>query len=312
MAQPTLADLTALAAIVAHRSFRKAADELELSPSTLSHMMRALEANMGVRLLHRTTRSVSPTEAGARLVERLRPLLRDLDGALAEVDAARGRPSGTLRINAPEVAARLLLGSVVPAFLARFPEMSLDLVTEGRLIDIVAQGFDAGVRLGEAVPQDMVAVRFGAETRFVAVASPGYLATRTPPRTPDDLKGHDCIRFRLPSGKLYRWEFEKLGQALSVDVSGALTLDDLDLMADAAAAGLGIAYVPEWAARPYVERGALIVVLDDWCPWIPGLCLYYPGHRHVPPGLRAFIDMLREVAASLEHAASECSPSARP
>ncbi len=293
MAKPTLADLTALAAIVAHRSFRKAADELGLSPFTLSHLMRALEANMGVRLLHRTTRSVSPTEAGTRLVERLRPVLRDLDGALAEVEAVRNRPGGTLRINANETAARLLLGSVVPAFLERYPDMSLDLVTNGRLIDIVAGGFDAGVRLGEAVPQDMIAVRFGGDTRFVAVAAPAYLSARPPPQTPDGLKSHACIRVRMPSGKLYRWEFEKHGQALTVDVPGPLTLDHIGLMADAAEAGLGIAYVPEQAVRSRIERGALATVLDDWCPWIPGLCLYYPGHRHVPSGLRAFIEALQ-------------------
>lgn len=293
MAKPTLADLTALAAIVAHRSFRKAADELGLSPSTLSHLMRALEASMGVRLLHRTTRSVSPTEAGNRLVERLRPVLRDLDGALAEVEAARSRPGGTLRINATETAARLLLGSAVPAFLARYPDISLDLVTDGRLIDIVAEGFDAGVRLGEAVPQDMVAVRLGGDTRFVAVAAPAYLAAHPPPQTPDGLKGHACIRIRLPSGKLYRWEFEKRGQALTVDVPGPLTLDHIGLMTEAAEAGLGIAYVPEQAVRSRIERGTLATVLDDWCPWIPGLCLYYPGHRHVPSGLRAFIEVLQ-------------------
>lgn len=294
MGKPTLADLTALAAIVAHRSFRKAADELDLSPSTLSHMMRALEASVGVRLLHRTTRSVSPTEAGARLVERLRPVLRDLDGVLAEVEAVRRSPSGTLRINASEIAARLLFNSVVPAFLARYPDMSLDLVTEGRLVDIVAEGFDAGVRLGEAVAQDMVAVRFGGDTRFVAVAAPGYLHAHPPPRTPDDLRNHACIRVRLPSGKLYRWEFEKHGQALVVDVPGVLTLDNTDLMVDAAEAGLGIAYVPERVVRSHLERGTLVAVLDDWCPWIPGLHLYYPGHRHVPPGLRAFIDALKD------------------
>lgn len=295
MAKPTLADLTALAAIVAHRSFRKAANELGVSPSTLSHLMRALEASMGVRLLHRTTRSVSPTEAGQRLVERLRPVLRDLDGALAEVEAVRSRPGGTLRINANETAARLLLGSVVPAFLARYPDMALDLVTDGRLIDIVAEGFDAGVRLGEAVPQDMIAVRLGGDTRFVAVAAPAYLSARPPPQTPDGLKDHACIRVRMPSGKLYRWEFERHGQALTVDVPGPLTLDHIGLMADAAEAGLGIAYVPEQAVRSRIGRGTLATVLDDWCPSIPGLCLYYPGHRHVPPGLRAFIEVLQGV-----------------
>lgn len=293
MAKPTLTDLTAFAAIVAHRSFRKAADELGLSPSTISHLMRGLEANIGVRLLHRTTRSVSPTEAGTRLVERLRPVLKDLDGALAEVEAARSHPGGILRINASETAARLLLASVVPAFLMRYPDMSLDLVTDGRLIDIVAEGFDAGVRLGEAVPQDMIVVHLGGDTRFVAVAAPAYLAAYPPPQTPDGLKTHACIRVRMPSGKLYRWEFEKHGQVLTVDVPGPLTLDHIGLMTDAAEAGLGIAYVPEQAVQSRIERGTLATVLDDWCPLIPGLCLYYPGHRHVPSGLRAFIKVLR-------------------
>jgi DNA-binding transcriptional LysR family regulator len=291
---PTLADLKALAAIVAHRSFRKAADELGMSPSTLSHAMRVLEAGMGVRLLHRTTRSVSPTEAGAQLVARLRPLLRDLGDALSEVDAFRGRPSGTLRLNASETAARVLLRQVVPAFLGRHPEMALDLVTDGELVDIVAQGFDAGVRLGEALPQDMVAVPIGGESRFVAVASPAYLAHRSPPKMPDDLQNHDCIRVRMPSGKLYRWEFERRGKALIVDVPGPLTLDHLGLMVQAAADGLGIAYVPDREAQPWLDDGRLVEVLSDWCPPIPGLFLYYPGSRLVPAGLRAFIEVLRE------------------
>ena len=292
--RPNLSELSALAAVAAHRSFRKAADELQLSPSTLSHVIRALEARVGVRLLHRTTRSVSATEAGQRLVARLRPVLRDLDLALAEVDGFR-RPSGTLRINSAEGPARMLLASVVPAFLASYPEMSLDLVTEGRLVDIVAEGFDAGVRLGEAVPQDMVAVRFGGPVRFVAVASPGYLAGKGAPQTPDDLSRHHCIRFRLRSGRLFRWEFARHGQELAVEVPGPLILDHVELMAEAAAAGLGIAYVPERTADPFVAAGRLVTVLDEWCPRIPGLFLYYPGHRQVPPGLRAFIDVLKQV-----------------
>ncbi len=294
--QPGLGDLTAFAAIVAHRSFRKAADELGLSPSTLSHMMRALEARLGVRLLHRTTRSVSPTEAGEQLAAHLTPILRDLDGVLAGVTAFQGRPAGRLRINASEPAARLLLRSVVPVFLRRCPEMSLDLVTEGRLVDIVAEGFDAGVRLGEAVPKDMIAVRFGGSVRFVVVAAPQYLAGHEPPQTPDDLQRHACIRVRLPSGKPYRWEFEQHGQELTLDVPGPLTLDHPELMLEAAAAGLGIAYVADRSALPYIESGTLVTVLDDWCPLIPGLFLYYPGRRHVPPGLRVFMDVLREGA----------------
>jgi DNA-binding transcriptional LysR family regulator len=293
--RPALGDLTALAAIVTHRSFRKAADELGVSPSTLSHMMRTLELKVGVRLLNRTTRSVSPTEAGERLVARLQPVLKELDLALQEVDAVRSRPSGSLRINASEPAARLLMQSVVQTFLARYPDMSVDLVTEGRLVDIVAGGFDAGVRLGEALPQDMIAVRFGGPVRFLAVASPAYLSGHTPPLVPDDLKDHACIRVRLPSGKLYRWEFAKHGQELTVDVPGPLTLDHLGLMTEAAADGMGIAYVPDRSAQPYIDAGKLVTVLDDWCPSIPGLFLYYPGHRHVPSGLKAFVDMLREM-----------------
>ena len=293
--KPALSDLTAFVAIAAHRSFRKAADELGLSPSTLSHMMRTLEASMGVRLLHRTTRSVSATEVGARLLERLQPVLRDFDLALQDVEAFQAQPRGTLRINASEVAARQLLHAVVPAFLARHPAMSLDLVTEGRLVDIVAEGFDAGIRLGEAVPQDMVAVRFGGPVRFVAVASPDYLAGKGAPQTPDDLSRHHCIRFRLRSGRLFRWEFARHGQELAVEVPGPLILDHVELMAEAAAAGLGIAYVPERTAHPFVAAGRLVTVLDEWCPRIPGLFLYYPGHRQVPPGLRAFIDVLKQV-----------------
>ncbi|MBC2807664.1 LysR family transcriptional regulator [Rhizobium ruizarguesonis] len=293
--RPTLADLRALSAIVTHRSFRKAADELGLSPSTLSHLMRSLEANMGVRLLNRTTRSVAATEAGERLVTRLTPLFRDFDLALEEVNEFRGHPSGTLKINTSEIAARVLLDAAVPTFLTRYPDMSLDLVTDNRLVDVVADGFDAGIRLREAVPLDMIVVEFGGDTRFVAVASPAYLAAHPAPPTPDALKSHACIRFRLPSGKLFRWEFEKHGHELVVDVPGVLTLDHVELMAQAATKGLGIAYVSDRTARPFLESGALVTVLDDWCPAIPGLCLYYPGHRHVPQGLRAFITVLTEV-----------------
>jgi DNA-binding transcriptional LysR family regulator len=293
--KPDLAELNAFAAIAAHRSFRKAADELGLSASSLSHMMRTLEQNMGVRLLNRTTRSVAPTEAGERLLARLGPVLRDLDHALDEVNAFRERPSGLLRINAGTPAARQLLSAVVPAFLTRYPEMALDLVTEGRLVDIVAEGFDAGIRLGESVPQDMIAVRFGGDIRFVAVASPGYLATHPVPLAPDDLASHACIRIRMPSGKPYRWEFARHGQEIVIDAPGALTLDNLELMAQAAVQGLGVAYMPDLVAKPYLANGELVTVLDEWCPAIPGLFLYYPGHRHVPMGLKAFIEVLKEL-----------------
>jgi len=281
-------------AIVAHRSFRKAADELGLAPSTLSHMMRTMEKKMGVRLLHRTTRSVAPTEAGERLAARLGPALKDVDAALEAVDTFRSGPRGSLRINSNISASRLLLKSIVPTYLARYPEMTVDLVSEGRLIDIVAEGFDAGVRLREAVPQDMIAVPFGGAAQFVAVVSPAYVNKQGRPQVPDDLAKHRCIRLRLPSGKLYRWEFEKNGEEIAVEVPGSLILDNIDLMVEVAAAGLGIAYVPRLAADDFLESGRLLLVLDDWCPKFDGLCLYYSGHRHVPAGLRAFIDLIHE------------------
>ncbi|PTQ59325.1 LysR family transcriptional regulator [Sphingomonas aurantiaca] len=293
MPKPNLADLTAFASIAEHRSFRRAADALGVSRSSLSHLMRTLEGTLGVRLLHRTTRSVAPTEAGERLLKRLAPVLRDLDEALDGVSDDSGQPSGTLRINGNETAARLLLGTVVPLFLARYPQMSIDLVSEGRLIDIVEQKFDAGIRLGESVPQDMIAVRIGGDMRFVAVASPAYLAANSPPVHPDDLRQHRCIRQRLPSGKLYRWEFARHAQEITIDVPGVLTLDHSGLMVEAAIDGLGIAFVPEHVACAGLDSKKLAIVLEDWSPAIPGLCLYYPGNRHIPAGLRAFIDMIK-------------------
>ncbi|WP_026791094.1 LysR family transcriptional regulator [Pleomorphomonas oryzae] len=294
MTKPTLSDLEAFAAIVRYRSFRKAADELGLSRSTLSHTLIGLERNLGVRLLHRTTRSVSPTDVGARLLERINPVLWDLDMALDGLAADAGEPSGRLRINANKSAACFLLSHVVPPFLRQYPQVELDLVSEGRLIDIVREGFDAGVRLAEAVPQDMIAVPVGGSVRFVAVASPDYLSEHTPPTTPDDLHRHACIRQRLPSGKRYRWEFVRSGVEMTIDVPGALTLDDSDLMVQAATDGLGIAYVPEPIARPALDSGKLTIVLPDWSPPLPGLMLYYPANRHTPSSLRAFIELLKD------------------
>ena len=288
-------ELNAFATIAAHASFRKASDELGVAPSTLSHMMRTLERTVGVRLLNRTTRSVALTEAGERLLARLRPLIDGFEQALDEVSTFSDHLSGTLRINASEHAARILLQAQVKTFLERHPSVSIDLVTDGRLVDIVAESFDAGIRLGDAVPQDMIAVRIGGPVRFITVASPSYLANRQSPRTPDDLKNHRCIRIRFPSGKPYRWEFSKRGRAQSVEVSGPMTLDHAGLMAEAAVDGMGIAYVMDQVAKPYLDSGKLIAVLDDWCPQIDGLHLYYSGHRYVPPALKAFIAMLQEV-----------------
>ncbi|UUD63544.1 LysR family transcriptional regulator [Pseudomonas seleniipraecipitans] len=295
MTKPTLADLNALKAVAHYRSFRKAADELGVSRSSLSHAIAALERNLGVRLLHRTTRSVAPTEAGERFLQRLTPALEGLDQAIDAVVEDGGHPTGTLRINGGEEAIRQLLKRVVPTFLQRYPHILLDLVIDGRLADIVKEGFDAGIRLEEAVPQDMIAVALSEDFRFLAVAAPSYLAAAGQPLVPEDLQHHQCIRQRLPSGKLYRWEFEKRGQQVAVDVPGAMTLNHTMLMIDAAAAGLGIAYVPETAAQQWLEEGRLTAVLEDWSPPVGGLRLYYSSHRHVSAALRAFIEVMKSI-----------------
>ncbi|MFH1553997.1 MAG: LysR family transcriptional regulator [Pseudomonadota bacterium] len=295
MIRPSLNDLAAFAAVANHRSFRRAADVMGVSRSALSHAIIGLEGKLGVRLFNRTTRSVSLTDAGARLLARLDPVLQDLDQALDTLSEERGTPSGTLRINANKGGARILLTDLVPRFLDLYPDVEIDLVSEGRLVDIVEQGFDAGVRLLEAVPRDMVAVKFGDDVRFIAVASPSYLEGSARPKTPDDLHVHRCIRQRLPSGKRYRWEFAKHGSEIAVDVPGNLTLDDNDLIVQAATAGRGIAYVPEPFAKPFLKSGQLVTVLDDWCPPTPGLALYYPRSRHVPSPLRAFVDLLKQL-----------------
>jgi DNA-binding transcriptional LysR family regulator len=294
--RPSLAELVSFATVAAHKSFRQAADELRMSPSTLSHTIRTLETRLSVRLLHRTTRSVSMTEIGQALLSRVQPLVKELDAALEDIENYRSKPSGTLRVNSNLIGARLLLKLAVPMFLARYPEMHLDLVTEGRLVDIVAEGFDAGIRLAESVPKDMVAVAFGGASRFVAVAAPAYLKNHGAPKAPLDLLQHPCVRYRMRNGRIYHWEFERRGHAMEVDVRGPLALDEDRLMIDAAIEGVGIAFVPEFAASEAIASRKLCVVLDDWCPRFPGLCLYYPGHRQVPAGLRAFVDVLKEVA----------------
>jgi DNA-binding transcriptional LysR family regulator len=302
--QPSLIELRALAVIARHRSFRKAADELDMAPSTISHMMSGLETRIGARLLNRTTRSVSPTQAGERLVARLGPILQDLDNAITEIDATRDQPRGNLRITASETVSMLLVQAVLPAFLERFPEMAVDLVAQPAFVDIVAEGYDAGFRLGEAVPLDMVAVRVGGPSRMLPIAAPSYLSSRERPITPDDLSRHTCIRSRTPNGRLYKWEFERHGHAITVDVRGPLMLNRTELMIEAALQGLGIAFVPQRLAAPHLETGKLCALLEDWCPAYPGLFLYYPGHRQVPAGLRAFIDLLKEMPEEVWGASS--------
>ncbi|MDM0008138.1 LysR family transcriptional regulator [Variovorax sp. J22G73] len=293
-----LSELDGVVAVAAHRSFRKAAAELGVSPSALSQSVAGLEAQMGVRLFHRTTRSVALTQAGEDFLDRVRPALRQLAAAMDATNAFRGKPVGTLRINTSEGAARLVLVPVVGEFLRRYPDMAVELVTEGRLVDIVKAGFDAGIRFTENVPQDMIAVACSPPLRHAVVASPAYFEGRSRPAHPDDLAAHSCIRARLAAGALYRWEFERNGEVFEVEVPGALTLDNQTLIVRAAVNGLGIGYVPDWAVADHLASGRLVRVLQDWTPPSPGLSLYYSGHRHVPAGLRAFVDLVRELTPS--------------
>jgi DNA-binding transcriptional LysR family regulator len=290
-----LGELEAVLAVARHRSFRAAANEMSVSTSALSHAVAALEARIGVRLFNRTTRSVSLSEAGAQFVSSVAPALSTIHAALEQAGSFRDTPSGTLRINTSVGAANQVM-PVFIAFLQRYPEMKLDIVTEGRLIDIVVEGFDAGIRLMENVPRDMIAVPFGDRQRFAVVGSPAYFVQHKPPHAPVDLSAHRCIRSRLPSGSIYQWEFERRGETVRIDGDGALTLDEPGLMLAAARAGLGLAYLTEWHVNADLEAGTLVRVLEDWTPPLDGLCLYYPGRRHVPAGLRALTDMIREYA----------------
>lgn len=286
--------LNVFLAVAAHRNFRAAAREVDITASAVSHSIKTLEQRLGVRLLNRTTRSMSLTDAGERLAARLRPTLSSLSHALQEIDDLRDAPSGTIRINASEGAVRLVLRPLLARFLRTYPQVHLDIVCDGRLSDVVGEGFDAGIRLAEAVPQDMIAVRVSDPVRFAAVASPSYFLARGRPSTPQDLHQHDCIRFRFDSGALYRWEFARHGVQESINVNGPLTLTDQPLMVEAAMDGIGIAFVPEHLALEALKNGKLERVLDEWCPAYPGLCLYYAGHRHMSSALRALIDMLRD------------------
>lgn len=289
-----LSEFEAVVAIARLKSFRAAADELGMSTSALSHAVSAFETRLGVRLFNRTTRSVSPTDAGSQFIERVAPALAEIDGAIEGINSHRDTPTGTLRINTSAGAGRMVLTPLVLEYLRRYPEMNLVLVTEGRLVDIVQQGFDAGIRISEAVPQDMIAVPIGGDIRMVVVGSPAYFADRDKPLVPADLLRHRCIRARMAAGSIWRWEFEQRGETVEIDVPGSLTLDEMSLILEATLEGAGLGYVSEWSARPHIAAGELIPVLMDWSPPYPGLCLYYPGRRHIPAGLRAMIELIRE------------------
>lgn len=290
-------DLLAFVAVATDQSFTQAAARLGMSQSSLSRTIRKLEEQIGMRLLTRTTRSVSPTEAGQRLLASVGPRLDEIEAELIALSALRSRPAGTVRITASEYAAETVLWPRLAYVLADYPDIRVEIVSENGFVDIAAQSLDAGVRLGESIEKDMIAVRIGPDERLIPVAAPAYLNRHSHPRTPQDLVAHTCINLRLVgSGSLYAWEFEQAGRPLRVRVDGQLTFTSISLSVDAAIKGFGIAFVPEEAARAAITRGELVAILEDWCPPISGFHLYYPSRRQQSPAFQIIVDALRHRA----------------
>jgi DNA-binding transcriptional LysR family regulator len=295
MYRPGLNDLDVVIAIARKSSFRAAALDLGMSTTALSNAVGKLEASLGVRLFNRTTRSVSLTDAGRIFVEQVGPALQDIHGAMEAVRAQRATPSGTLRINTFATAARDIISPLVLEFLRRYPQVHIDLVTEGRLVDIVAEGFDLGVRVADLVPTDMIAVSLGRPQRHAVVGSRAYIEKYGRPRVPPDLLNHRCIRVRLPNSALFRWQFSKRGRSAQIDVSGPITLDEADLARTAVLEGFGLGFFMEQNVLADIKAGRLVRVLEDWTPPFAGLCLYYPGRRNPSGALKAFIALAREL-----------------
>ncbi len=288
-----LSHLGVFAAVARHGSFRKAASELALSASAVSYAVRTLEDRLGVGLFNRTTRSVALTEAGKHLLERLQPALGGVNLALEEMNMFRASPAGTLRINSSRDAAVMVIGPLIQRYLEAYPDITLDIVSDDGLIDIVDRGFDLGIRYEEHVPEDMIAVPAWPAQRFVVVGSPGYFARHGVPLHPDDLAQHNCVRYRFPRGTYYKWELGQGDIKLEVDVPGRLSVGDSQLAMRAALDGVAIAFLPEFRLQPYIASGQLVCVLEDWCPPTTRLMMYYPRQRRMSSALRAFIDMAR-------------------
>ena len=293
MSRPSLAALEVFLTVARLGSFRKAAAERGVSPSALSHVIRGLEEMLGIRLFNRTSRSISLTEAGRHLLERVGPALGEVAEALDGIDAFRGRPAGVLRLNVPRIANELILQRMVGRFLAEYPEVKMEVTSHDGLVDIVAGGFDAGIRRDRRLAAGMVALPVGPARRFAVVGAPCYLAGRDRPQVPQELHSHDCIERAFPDGSRYAWEFGRDGEALEIEVSGRLVVDDTALMVRAALDGVGLAFVYEDLVAEPVASGRLVRMLEDWCPIQPRFFLYYAGRRQVPAALRAFIDMVR-------------------
>lgn len=287
-------DLAAFAVVAKERSFTKAAAKVGVSQSALSQTIRNLERRLGLRLLSRTTRSVAPTEAGERLLKTIASRFDEIESALASLNELREKPAGSIRITAGEHAALSVLQPALRKILPRYPDINIEIVVDYGLTDIVAQGYDAGVRLGEQVAKDMVAVRVGPDFRMAVVGAPSYFKHRARPKTPQDLAGHNCINIRLPTyGGLFPWDLEKEGREVNVRVEGQLVFNHMALRLTSALQGLGLAYLPEDQARPYLASRRLIRVLDDWCPSFPGYHLYYPSRRHASPAFGLIVEALR-------------------
>jgi DNA-binding transcriptional LysR family regulator len=288
------AEMSAFAEVAAHRSFAKAASQLGVSRSTLSETIRGIEDRLGVRLLNRTTRSVAPTEAGERLLARLAPILGDFKAALDSVNEFRSSPTGQLRITVPPPAVPLVIEPLMARFLAAHPKITLEISADGTLRDIVSERFDAGIRIGERIDRDMIALPVGGALCVAVVASPGYLAAHPRPAKPQDLQAHNCLRIRFPSGTIKPWLFEKAGKKIEVAVEGSLIVNDEPMVRRAALDGIGIAYtLGEFVEEP-VRDGRLVTLLEDWAPRLPGFYLYYPSRRQVPAPLQALVDFLRK------------------
>jgi DNA-binding transcriptional LysR family regulator len=295
MMRGSLAELEAVLAVSAQGGFRAAARELGISSSSLSQQIATLETRMGVRLFNRSTRSVVLSAAGEQFVASVGPALEAIRGAVEHVDEHRAEATGILRINTSVGATRMVLKQLILEYMRRNTQMAVEIVTEGALVDVNAKGFDAGIRIREAVPADMVVVPIGDNIRPAIVASPDYFHRYQKPQVPADLQEHNCIRARMASGTIYRWEFERRGESFALDVPGKLVLDDSDLMLRAARDGGGLAYLNEWQVRDDLAAGRLEQVLSDWTPPYPGLCLYYPGRRNIPAKLRRLVDLIHEL-----------------
>jgi DNA-binding transcriptional LysR family regulator len=289
------AELSAFVAVAEHASFTKAAKQLRLSTGTLSQTIRALEERLGVRLLNRTTRSVAPTEVGERLLARLRPLLDDFEAAVEAINAFRDKPAGRLRLTVPPPVAHFVIAPLLARFLAQYPDIRLDISVDSAMVDIVGGRFDAGIRVGEQLARDMIAVRITDDLRSVAVASPDYFARHPHPQAPKDLEAHNCIRLHWSGGQFRRWEFSVEGKLLEFDVEGSVIVNDLDLAIRASLDGVGILYVRADFVAPMIADGRLVPTLEQWMPPpSDGFFLYYPSRRQNPGALQALIDFLRK------------------